>query len=262
MKEKSYMKISEFAKLRNVDLNSMRYYEKLGLLKPAYIDPLTKYRYYLPEQLPQLDTVLFAIACGMPLKELKQYIDKDGNIDSKRFMERGQELIENDINGLKTKLANIEHSLEYMRTTEEYKNTSAPYVRHIKRRRLVLSEKMPTDIPPQNIEMHGVKLFDYALKQNMSPVLPLGTIVSRQKDEQFVLLFFEVMNERAENENIKEIPEGDYLCLQCNIAPPAQMREVIRTNYGTATGVFLITNMLSDKLSFGNQHCEVQCLYK
>ena len=67
----NYLKISEFAKLRNVNINSLLYYEKIGVLRPAYVDPHSKYRYYSPEQLIILDTILLAINLGIPLKNLK-----------------------------------------------------------------------------------------------------------------------------------------------------------------------------------------------
>ena len=41
-----YLTIGDFAKLRNVDRKSLRYYERIGALIPAYTDP----------QLPLLQT--------------------------------------------------------------------------------------------------------------------------------------------------------------------------------------------------------------
>ena len=41
-----YFTISKFARLRGIDINSLRYYERLGILIPAYTDPHTRYRYY------------------------------------------------------------------------------------------------------------------------------------------------------------------------------------------------------------------------
>ena len=78
---KQYLKIHEFAKLRNINMNSLRYYEKLEILKPAYIDSRTKYRYYLPEQLVLLDTITLCIRLGVPLKSLKDYMDEYGILD-------------------------------------------------------------------------------------------------------------------------------------------------------------------------------------
>lgn len=34
---KKYFTISEFAKLRNININSLRYYEKIGVLKPIIL---------------------------------------------------------------------------------------------------------------------------------------------------------------------------------------------------------------------------------
>lgn len=43
---KKYFTISEFAKLRNININSLRYYEKIGVLRPCFVDENTGYRYY------------------------------------------------------------------------------------------------------------------------------------------------------------------------------------------------------------------------
>ena len=40
---KKFFTISEFAKLRNFNINSLRYYEKIGLLKPVYVAPETNF---------------------------------------------------------------------------------------------------------------------------------------------------------------------------------------------------------------------------
>ena len=57
----NYLKISEFAKLRNVNINSLLYYEKIGVLRPAYVDPHSKYCYDSPEHLIILDTILLSL---------------------------------------------------------------------------------------------------------------------------------------------------------------------------------------------------------
>lgn len=75
---KHYLTISEFASLRNVNINSIRYYARQKLLLPAWVDPQTKDRYYLPEQLGVLDAIQLCIRLGIPLKELKGYIDPKG----------------------------------------------------------------------------------------------------------------------------------------------------------------------------------------
>ena len=57
----SLLSIGEAAKLKNVSIKALRYYEKLGIFNPAYIDPQSGYRYYSPAQLFDLDVIL---TCG------------------------------------------------------------------------------------------------------------------------------------------------------------------------------------------------------
>ena len=40
------IKIGDFAKLFNVSINTVRFYEEKGLLTPAYIDIYNGYRYF------------------------------------------------------------------------------------------------------------------------------------------------------------------------------------------------------------------------
>ena len=39
-------KISDFAEITGLSKETLRYYEKMQLLEPAFIDPVNKYRYY------------------------------------------------------------------------------------------------------------------------------------------------------------------------------------------------------------------------
>lgn len=45
------LRIGEFSKLAKISIKTLRYYDKIGLLKPAMIDSETQYRYYKIEQL-------------------------------------------------------------------------------------------------------------------------------------------------------------------------------------------------------------------
>lgn len=74
----NFLSIGELAKLRNVNVQSLRYYEKLGILVPAYINPENGYRYYSLDQIMILDTIILCIDLGIPLKDLKNYVNTEG----------------------------------------------------------------------------------------------------------------------------------------------------------------------------------------
>lgn len=50
--------IGEIAKIVQLSVSTLRYYDEIGLLKPMHIDEVTKYRYYSEEQVNQLLRIL------------------------------------------------------------------------------------------------------------------------------------------------------------------------------------------------------------
>jgi len=71
MKEKLYT-IGEVSKLMDISIKALRYYDKINLFKPAYIDPDTNYRYYEDSQIYLLDLIKSLKYIGTPLEEIKK----------------------------------------------------------------------------------------------------------------------------------------------------------------------------------------------
>ena len=51
-------KIGDFSKMSKTTIKALRYYEKEGLLKPAFIDQDTSYRYYESSQLVDISKII------------------------------------------------------------------------------------------------------------------------------------------------------------------------------------------------------------
>jgi DNA-binding transcriptional MerR regulator len=66
------MRIGEFAAFSDVSIRALRLYDRIGLLKPAETDGDTGYRYYLPEQMGSLNTILSFKKVGFSLMEIKE----------------------------------------------------------------------------------------------------------------------------------------------------------------------------------------------
>lgn len=69
------IKIGEMARLFGLNIRTLRYYDEIGLLKPAYIDAHTGYRYYCIEQFEQLNTIRYFRAQGMSLETIQSILD-------------------------------------------------------------------------------------------------------------------------------------------------------------------------------------------
>jgi DNA-binding transcriptional MerR regulator len=68
-------KIGDFSKLSRVSVITLRYYDELGLLKPAQVDRFTGYRYYSLDQLPRLNHILALKDLGFSLEETARLLN-------------------------------------------------------------------------------------------------------------------------------------------------------------------------------------------
>lgn len=76
--------IGTVARLAQVSVRTLRHYDDLGLLRPAYVDPLTGYRHYTPDQLLRLHRILVLRDLGVPLSEVGRLLDDDIPVEQLR----------------------------------------------------------------------------------------------------------------------------------------------------------------------------------
>ena len=63
--------IGAFARSARLSPKALRLYDELGLLRPAFVDPASGYRFYDPAQLEQARLVAWLRRLGMPLARIK-----------------------------------------------------------------------------------------------------------------------------------------------------------------------------------------------
>lgn len=125
----SLLSIGEAAKLKNVSIKALRYYEKLGIFNPAYIDPQSGYRYYSPAQLFDLDVILTCGELGIPLKHILDYQTDQGTIDLRQLLIEGSELAEQKMKRAHQSLLQINSYLEEMEQQDSFRHCANTYTR-------------------------------------------------------------------------------------------------------------------------------------
>ncbi len=105
--------IGEFSKINRITPKTLRYYEQIGLLKPARIDAVTGYRYYSTEQLPMIRKILRLKDLGLSLDEVREFITRpeQATLLLKAQQQRQRRVIEQ----AESRLARLE---EYLITSE------------------------------------------------------------------------------------------------------------------------------------------------
>lgn len=71
--------IGEVSKLHNISIHTLRYYDKIGLLKPSEVDPNSNYRYYDEYDFYRLGRIMGLRSIGLSLEKIKFLLD--GTID-------------------------------------------------------------------------------------------------------------------------------------------------------------------------------------
>jgi DNA-binding transcriptional MerR regulator len=67
--------IGEFSKMAKISVKTVRYYDEVGLLKPARVDNWTNYRYYDTDQLMILQKIIVMKQAGLTIKDIQAILN-------------------------------------------------------------------------------------------------------------------------------------------------------------------------------------------
>lgn len=110
----SNFSIGEMSKLNNISIQTLRYYDKIGLLKPKVISEKSQYRYYSIEQFFQMDVIKYYKTLGLSLNEIKKLMGRSTSMEEKLDMINfQQEVLENKL----LEMEIIKNHLDYMKNT-------------------------------------------------------------------------------------------------------------------------------------------------
>lgn len=103
--------IGKMAEINRITIATLRLYDEMNLLKPHYIDPVSKYRYYTIEQNARLDLIAYMKDLGMSLKEIQEVLKKENIDEIEAILSMKKEQIYQDIKKLKNRLHFIDDSI-------------------------------------------------------------------------------------------------------------------------------------------------------
>lgn len=114
------MTIKEFAHLCGCNPQTLRYYDRVGLLKPVKVDSWSGYRYYDEQQALRFVKIRNLQAAGFSIEEIKNLLDADNNViydaisgkikdleERLRKTERIRDSYQTEMNQMKQKLENM-----------------------------------------------------------------------------------------------------------------------------------------------------------
>src|SRR5882757_1194899 len=113
MTNPEYITITAFAQLCGVSAKTLRFYNEIGLFRPAFVDPRTRYRYYLQAQMSEFARIQAMRECGASLVETRQALrGKPSAAEQKRFLQKLRNAKLDAIDEARRSLAWIEGALQ------------------------------------------------------------------------------------------------------------------------------------------------------
>jgi DNA-binding transcriptional MerR regulator len=149
------LKIGYFARLGQVTVKALHHYDKIGLLKPAHIDPFTSYRLYSINQLSDLNRILALKDLGLSLEQIARLLDGDVSSEEIRGMLRlRQSQLQEQAKAMTAELARVTARLrqiemeEIMSHLEVVIKTTEPMLVASRRLLIPTNDQVPSLLGP------------------------------------------------------------------------------------------------------------------
>ena len=107
------MLIGDFARLGNVSVRALRFYDATGLLRAMHVDPDSGYRHYGPDQIPRLRQIRAFQDLGFSLAQIRELLRKNLSAGSMRgLMEQRRSELKRHIREDVSRLARVEQHMQ------------------------------------------------------------------------------------------------------------------------------------------------------
>jgi len=231
---KPYFSIGEAAKAVQATSETLRHYDRIGLVKPSKKDEWTNYRYYTKQDIVRLNTVRALQLMDLPLQEIKRVLEYDDLEKTVDFLIQAEIKVDEKIAALQSSKSKIQAAkAAYEMKLREQKNPGGMFIQELPRRVILLSDTLeaPSVDNLWNYLSHFYEKVTPALKEQFAFEDLAGIYTENELSRLFA-----VCVRHAEIDGLKSLPDGKYLCADCTEENREQvLREVLcaaRTTYG------------------------------
>jgi effector-binding domain-containing protein len=211
------LSIGDISKLFNISIKTLRYYDKIELFKPIEVNKDNGYRYYSIEQFEQLNTINYLKFLGIPLKDIKNYLEVrnlDHFID---ILECQKDIYMKKIEQLKIIINRFDNQIKEIEESKKIK-TEQVIIKQIEKRKIIsLNEKIKCN---SELEISLRKLENIA---NISSSIMIGRVgltidINNIKKGVFnnYNSIFILLEEDLNNSYVKTLPKSQYACIYYN----------------------------------------------
>lgn len=262
-----YFKIGEVAEAKGFSIQALRYYDKIGLIKPQYVDPETNYRYYSSTQFYKLEIIKYLKSLNVSNEELLQ-LCQDNDIDKwdEFFLDLSKQ-VRHRIDVLYQSIARIDslrNRIRYLKSVNEHGDI---YYQHFDTRYVI--ERECHTLPTKDETISGfTALYKDVSRHSLNNLFQSGAILSCDEELRhlsYEKIYVEVSNcpELANVSNHRILPAGLYICIN-NMLFDAEDKFKILLDYIRKSGItprlIIEEYVFTDFTDYDNPHMALQIL--
>lgn len=214
------LSIGQMAELNHVSEQTLRLYDKEGLLVPRCVDPVTGYRYYHIIQSAKLDLIQNMKVYGMTLRQIRSFLDSNEPAALRALLTEQAASIEERIRQLRRSQSAITRTLDNYRRYEAMPRNGEIFLEYIPERRIF---RYSCDVNYFDQDESGYEYMLRQMKTNLvtnnmplSYFTNIGTIIRREHlvpDALFSNEVFLFVDEDDSSQAMETLPAASYLCL-------------------------------------------------
>ena len=214
------LSIGQMAELNHVSEQTLRLYDKEGLLVPRCVDPVTGYRYYHIIQSAKLDLIQNMKVYGMTLRQIRSFLDSNDPAALREMLSEQVTSIEERIRQLRRSQSAITRTLDNYRRYEAMPQNGEIFLEYIPERRIF---RYSCDVNYFDQDESGYEYMLRQMKTNLvannmplSYFTNIGTIIRREHlvpDALFSNEVFLFVDENDSSQAMETLPAASYLCL-------------------------------------------------
>ena len=224
---KPYFSIGEAAKAAHTTSETLRHYDRIGLVKPSKKDEWTNYRYYTEQDIVRLNTVRALQMMDLPLQEIKKVLEYDDLEKIIDFLRQTEQKADEKIAALQYSKSKIQLAkADYERKLQAQQTFQGIILKDLPERVILLSDtlEVPTLDNLWNYLSHFYDKVTPALKDRFF-FEDLAGVYS----EEGLTRLFAVCIRYVEIDGLRTLPKGKYLCASCTEEHREQtLQELIR----------------------------------
>lgn len=209
--EKNFYPIGKAAQLAQATTETLRHYDRIGLVTPSKTDRWTKYRYYTEQDLIRLNVVVTLRNMGIPLKKIKTMLELN---DIQRLIGEFDAAIRQADETIR-KLQDAKRRIVHVKEFYEGKQTNATSgiaVKGLPPRTILLSDR---PISPTLEDLHDYHRHFYAQVGETRRASFAFEDVAGIYEKDGAQTMFAVCTDHDGGNDLMTLPGGRYLCAEC-----------------------------------------------